>query len=161
MEQSYSTTFNDIFDVTITITPKAAVKSLDPVSDLMGATSVTIPYTRKPKLNAASAFMTLTKRDKAWIGLLLGEFQHFVTGAQADVSIMHGTAGAKSSVKRAAQTWYEFVTELYNDKIRHRNDISEAQARQLVALIGELSANGFKLKGCGKLIFEDENGTAL
>lgn len=162
MNETSETTFDDIFDVqvNITITPKAPVKSLDPIADL-AAGKVTIEYKRKPKQNPGSAFMTISKRDKAWIGLLLGELQHFVTGAQADVTIMHATAGAKSSVKRSVQTWWEFVTELYNDKIRHRNDISEAQARQLVALIGQLSANGFKLKGCAELVFENENGEAL
>ncbi|MNU09170.1 hypothetical protein D3C72_2555860 [compost metagenome] len=74
---------------------------------------------------------------------------------------MHSSASAKSSVKRAAQTWNEFVQELHHDKIIQRNDISEAQARQLVKLIDTLSASGFKLKGCGVLEFEDENGNTL
>jgi len=155
-----TSTFDDLFDVTVTITAKAPTKTLDPIADL-AAGKVSINYKRKPKQNPGSAFMTISKRDKAWIGILLGELQHFVTGAMPDVSIMHSTAGAKSSVKRAAQTWYEFVTELYNDKIRHRNDISEAQARQLAALISELSANGFKLKGRNELSFVDENGKVL
>ncbi|CDZ31158.1 Hypothetical protein, partial CDS, partial [Neorhizobium galegae bv. officinalis] len=121
-----------------------------------------IPYTRKPKLNAASAFMTIKKKQKNWIGLLLGELSHFVTGAQADIAIMHTTANAKSSVKRATQIWHEFVVELHSDKIIHRNDISEAQARQLVKLIDLLGKNGHKLKGCGSIEFYDaETGQVL
>jgi len=155
-------TFSDIFDVVVTaIETHPDVLALDPIADLKAKPSVRIPYRRKPKLNASSAFMTLRKDHKNWIGLLLGELCHFVTGAQADISIMHGSASAKSSVKRASQTWHEFVTELHSDKIVHRNDISEAQARQLVKLVDELSAKGFKLKGCGSIEFEDENGNTL
>jgi len=73
--------------------------------------------------------MTFKKQHKNWIGLLLGELCHFVTGAQADIAIMRGAATAKSNSKRRAQTWDEFVTELHADKIIHRNDISESQAR--------------------------------
>lgn len=155
-------TFNDLFEVINTVLATHPDRvDLDPIADLKNKPSVRIPYTRKPKLNASSAFMTIAKSHKNWIGLLLEELKHFVTGAQADISIMHSTAGAKSSVKRATQTWYQFVTELYDDKIRHRNDVSEAQARQLVALVSQLSANGFKLKGCGSLEFVDENGQVL
>lgn len=157
-----ATTFEDIFDVINTVLQTHPDRvDLDPIADLKNKPTVRIPYTRKPKLNASSAFMVLTKSHKNWIGLLLGELQHFVTGAQTDISIMHSTAGAKSSVKRTAQTWYEFVRELHNDKILHRNDISEAQARQLVVLISELSASGFKLKDCAELEFVDENGKVL
>lgn len=155
-------TFNDIFDaVQKVIESHPDTLALDPVADLKAKPTVRIPYTRKVKMNSASAFMTIRKDYKNWIGLLLVELQHFITGAQADITIMHKTAGAKSSQKKAKQIWHEFVVELYNDKIRNRDDISEAQARQLVALIAELSANGFKLKGCGELVFEDENGKVL
>jgi|TARA_R110002012_G_scaffold230668_2_gene403374 hypothetical protein len=53
------------------------------------------------------------------------------------------------------------VTELYDDKINHRNDISEAQARQLVKLVEQLSASGHRLKGCGSIEFVDEIGMVL
>jgi hypothetical protein len=155
-------TFSDIFEVVQTVIkthPDAL--ALDPIADLKAKSTVRIPYTRKPKLNASSAYMTISKSHKNWIGLLLGELVHFVTGAQADIAIMHTSASAKSSVKKATQTWYEFVTELYKDKINNRNDISEAQARQLVKLIDLLSGSGFKLKGCGSLEFVDENGQVL
>jgi hypothetical protein len=112
-------------------------------------------------MNSASAFMVFKKSHKNWIGLLLGELMHFVTGAQPDITIMHSTAGARSSVKKAKQTWYEFRVELHHDKITHRNDISEAQARKLVELVEQLSARGHKLKGCGSLEFIDETGTVL
>lgn len=157
-----ASTFADIFEVVQTVIethPDAL--ALDPIADLKAKSTVRIPYTRKPKQNASSAFMTIKKKHKNWIGLLLGELQHFVTGAHADIVIMHGKAGAKSSVKRKSQTWHEFVTELYDDKIRHRNDISEAQVRQFVALIALLSASGHKLKGCGDIEFVDETGKAL
>lgn len=157
-----TSTFADIFEVVQTvIETHPDVLALDPIADLKAKSTVRIPYTRKPKLNASSAFMTFSKSRKNWIGLLLGELQHFVTGAQADITIMHSSASAKSSTKRAAQTWYEFVRELYDDKIAHRGDISEAQARQLVKLIDLLSASGFKLKGCGSIQFVDENGSVL
>lgn len=155
-------TFEDIFAVVNTvIETHPDTLALDPIADLLAKPTVRIPYTRKPKNNANSAFMTFRKQHKNWIGLLLGELCHFVTGAQADIAIMHGAASAKSNSKRRAQTWDEFVTELHADKIIHRNDISEAQARQLVVLIAQLSANGFKLKGCGDLEFYDETGKAL
>lgn len=155
-------TFEDIFAVVEqVIKTHPASRALDPIADLHAKATVRIPYVRKPKQNAASAFMTFSKADKNWIGLLLGELSHFVSGAQSDISIMHSSAKAKSSVKRASQTWHEFVTELHEDKIAHRNDISEAQARQLAKLIDELSASGFKLKGCGSLEFVDENGKTL
>ncbi|MGV1751509.1 hypothetical protein [Agrobacterium sp. CG674] len=157
-----TSTFADIFEaVQVVIETHPDTLALDPIADLRAKPTVRIPYKRKPKLNASSAFMTLTKSNKNWIGLLLGELRHFVTGAQPDISIMHGTASAKSSTKRAAQTWYEFVTELHEDKINNRNDISEAQARQLVALLAELSANGHKLKNCAVLEFLDETGKVL
>jgi hypothetical protein len=155
-------TFSDIFEVVQTVIkthPDAL--ALDPIADLKAKSTVRIPYTRKPKLNASSAYMTISKSHKNWIGLLLGELVHFVTGAQADITIMHTSASAKSSVKKATQTWYEFVTELYKDKINNRNDISEAQARQLVKLIDLLSTSGFKLRGCGCIEFVDENGQVL
>ncbi|MDQ1183165.1 hypothetical protein [Agrobacterium larrymoorei] len=155
-------TFSDIFEVVQTVIkthPDAL--ALDPIADLKAKSTVRIPYTRKPKLNASSAYMTISKSHKNWIGLLLGELVHFVTGAQADITIMHTSASAKSSVKKATQTWYEFVTELYKDKINNRNDVSEAQARQLVKLIDLLSASGFKLRGCGCIEFVDENGQVL
>ncbi len=155
-------TFSDIFEVVQTVIkthPDAL--ALDPIADLKAKSTVRIPYTRKPKLNASSAYMTISKSHKNWIGLLLGELVHFVTGAQADITIMHTSASAKSSVKKATQTWYEFVTELYKDKINNRNDISEAQARQLVKLIDLLSTSGFKLRGCGSIEFVDENGQVL
>lgn len=155
-------TFNDIFEaVQKVIETHPDTLALNPIDDLKAKAVVRIRYTRKVKLNKSSAFMTIKQDYKNWLGLLLDSLQHFVTGAQADVSVMHSTAGAKSSQKKAKQTWHEFVTELYDDKIRHRNDISEAQARQLSALISELSANGFKLKGCGELVFTDENGNTL
>lgn len=155
-------TFADIFEVVQTlIETHPDTLALDPIADLHAKSTVRIPYTRKPKLNASSAFMTIKKQHKNWIGLLLGELSHFITGAHADIAIMHGTAGAKSSVKRNKQTWHEFITELHADKIAHRNDISESQARQLVKLIAELSANGHKLKGCGELEFVDENGNSV
>lgn len=155
-------TFTDIFEIVqIAIETHPDTLALDPIADLKAKPTVRIPYTRKPKLNASSAFMSFTKANKNWIGLLLGELHHFVTGAQADISIMHGTASAKSSTKRAAQTWYEFVKELHQDKIANRNDISEAQARQLVALIAQLSASGHKLKNCAVLEFVDETGKVL
>lgn len=157
-----TSTFADIFEVVQTvIETHPDVLALDPIADLKAKSTVRVPYTRKPKLNASSAFMTFSKSRKNWIGLLLGELQHFVTGAQADITIMHGTASAKSSTKRAAQTWYEFVKELHQDKIANRNDISEAQARQLVALIAQLSASGHKLKNCAVLEFVDETGKVL
>jgi|GEM_PF-1969049 len=155
-------TFSDIFEVVQTVIkthPDAL--ALDPIADLKAKSTVRIPYTRKPKLNASSAYMTISKSHKNWIGLLLGELLHFVTGAQADITIMHTSASAKSSVKKATQTWYEFVTELYKDKITNRNDISEAQARQLVKLIDLLSSTGFKLRACGSIEFVDENGQVL
>ncbi|KQR32491.1 hypothetical protein ASF91_13225 [Rhizobium sp. Leaf155] len=154
-------TFSDIFEVVQTVIkthPDAL--ALDPIADLKAKSTVRIPYTRKPKLNASSAYMTISKSHKNWIGLLLGELVHFVTGAQADITIMHTSASAKSSVKNT-QTWYEFVTELYKDKINNRNDVSEAQARQLVKLIDLLSSTGFKLRGCGSIEFVDENGKVL
>lgn len=155
-------TFADIFDVVKTVLETHPdTLALDPIADLKAKPTVRIPYKRKPKLNASSAFMTFTKSNKNWIGLLLQELHHFVTGAQADISIMHGKASAKSSTKRAAQTWYEFVKELHQDKIANRNDISEAQARQLVALIAQLSASGHKLKSCAVLEFVDETGKVL
>lgn len=154
--------FADIFEVVQTVLETHPdTLALDPVADLNNKPTVRIPYMRKPKLNASSAFMTFQKSHKNWIGLLLGELVHFVTGAQADISIMHDKAGAKSSVKKSSQSWHEFVSELYADKITHRNDISEAQARRLIALIAQLSANGHKLKGCGELEFVDENGKVL
>jgi hypothetical protein len=157
-----ATTFEDIFAVVQTvIKTHPDTLALDPIADLKAKSTVRIPYTRKPKLNASSAFMTLTKSHKNWLGLLLAELMNFVTGAQADISIMHSSASAKSSVKRKSQTWYEFVTELHHDKIAHRNDVSEAQAKQLVKLISELSAKGHKLAGCGDLEFIDETGTVL
>lgn len=155
-------TFEDIFEVVQTvIETHPDTLALDPIADLRAKSTVRIPYKRKPKLNANSAFMTFSKSHKNWLGLLLLELTNFVTGAQADIATMHSTAGAKSSVKRNAQTWNEFVTELHADKIIHRNDISESQARQLVVLIAQLSANGFKLKGCGDLEFVDETGQVL
>jgi hypothetical protein len=161
MELSTSV-FEDIFEVINTvIETHPDTLALDPIADLKAKSTVRIPYTRKPKLNAASAFMTIKKKQKNWIGLLLGELSHFVTGAQADIAIMHTTANAKSSVKRATQIWHEFVVELHNDKIIQRNDISEAQARQLVKLIDLLSKSGHKLKNCGTLEFVDEKGQVL
>jgi len=155
-------TFSDIFAVVEKVIEQAPdYLALDPIADLKAKPTVRIRYTRKPKQNASSAFMTLRKADKNWIGLLLGDLCHFVRGAQADITIMHGSASAKSSVKRRAQTWGEFVQELHADKIIHRNDISEAQAKQLVNLIELLSASGFKLKGCGTIEFIDENGNTL
>ncbi|MGQ8630866.1 hypothetical protein ACUTJJ_05190 [Agrobacterium sp. DKPNP3] len=155
-------TFEDIFEVVqVVIKTHPDHVALDPIADLKAKSTVRIPYTRKPKLNVSSAFMTIKKSYKNWLGLLLGELQHFVVGAQADITIMHSSASAKSSTKRAAQTWYEFVKELYEDKIAHRGDVSEAQARQLVKLIDLLSSSGFKLKGCGSIEFVDENGQVL
>lgn len=155
-------TFSDIFAVVEKVIEQAPdYLALDPIADLKVKPVVRIQYTRKPKLNASSAFMTFTKANKNWIGLLLQELHHFVTGAQADISIMHAKASAKSSTKRAAQAWYEFVIELHQDKIANRNDISEAQARQLVALIAQLSASGHKLKSCAVLEFVDETGKVL
>lgn len=154
--------FEDIFEVVQTvIKTHPDTLALDPIADLRAKSTVRIPYTRKPKLNASSAFMTIKKSHKNWIGLLLADLCHFATGAQADIAIMHSTAGAKSSVKRSPQTWHEFVTELHADKIIHRNDISEGQARQLVRLIEVLSAAGHKLKGCGDVEFVDEAGEVL
>ena len=155
-------TFSDIFAVVEKVIEQAPdYLALDPIADLKAKPTVRIRYTRKPKLNATSAFMTVRKSDKNWIGLLLGDLCHFVTGAQADIAVMHGSASAKSSMKARAQTWHEFVTELHADKIINRNDISEAQAKQMVKLLELLSANGFKLKGCGRLEFVDENGETL
>lgn len=155
-------TFNDIFAVVEKVIEQAPdYLALDPIADLKAKPTVRIRYTRKPKLNATSAFMTIRKSDKNWIGLLLGDLCHFVTGAQADIAIMHSSASAKSTVKKRAQTWGEFVEELRTDKIINRNDISEAQAKQLVKLIQLLSANGMKLKGCGTLSFVDEEGNTL
>ncbi|MCZ7975026.1 MULTISPECIES: hypothetical protein [Agrobacterium] len=156
-------TFSDIFAVVEKVIEQAPdYLALDPIADLKAKPVVRIQYTRKPKLNASSAFMTFkSKGSKNWIGLLLGDLCHFVTGAQADIAIMHSSASAKSSSKHRAQTWHEFVSELYTDKIINRNDISEAQAKQLVKLLELLSANGFKLKGCGTLEFVDETGEVL
>lgn len=155
-------TFNDVFAVVERAIEQAPdYLALDPIADLKAKSTVRISYTRKPKLNATSAFMTLRKSDKNWIGLLLGDLCHFVTGAQADIAIMHSSASAQSTVKKRGQTWSEFVAELYRDKINDRNDISEAQAKQLVKLIAMLSANGMKLKGCGTLSFVDEAGQVL
>ncbi|NTF34276.1 hypothetical protein [Rhizobium skierniewicense] len=155
-------TFEDIFDVVKTvIQTHPEIRALDPIADLKAKPTVRIHYTRKPKLNASSAYMVLKKSDKNWIGLLLGELSHFVTGAQADISIMHSKATAKSSTKRATQTWYEFVKELNEDKINKRDDISEAQARRLVALIEQLSAQGQRLKSCAVLEFVDDAGKVL
>lgn len=155
-------TFEDIFEVVqVVINTHPDHVALDPITDLKDKSTLRIPYTRKPKLNASSAFMTIKKSHKNWLGLLLGELQHFVTGAQADITIMNSSASAKSSTKRSTQTWYEFVKELYDDKIAHRGDVSEAQARQLVKLIDLLSSSGFKLKGCGSIEFVDENGQVL
>ena len=155
-------TFNDIFAVVEKVIEQAPdYLALDPIADLKAKPTVRIRYTRKPKLNATSAFMTIRKSDKNWIGLLLGDLCHFVTGAQADIGIMHSSASAKSTVKKRAQTWGEFVEELYRDKINDRNDISEAQAKQLVKLIELLSSKGMKLKGCGTLEFVDETGEVL
>ena len=156
------TTFHDVFEfVQQVASAHPGMPSLDPIADLKTSTKFSIPYSRKPKQNASSAFMTIKKSPKNWIGLLLRELENCVTGAQADITIMHGNASAKSSVKKAAQTWYQFVTELYDDKIAHRNDISESQARQLSRLVDEMSASGFKLKGCGTLEFIDETGKVL
>jgi hypothetical protein len=155
-------TFEDIFEVVqVVIKTHPDHVALDPIADLKAKSTVRIPYTRKPKLNKASAFMVFSKSHKNWIGLLLVDLQHFVTGPQADITIMHSSASAKSSHKKAVQTWYEFVKELYDDKIAQRGNISEAQARQLVKLIDLLSTNGFKLKGCGPIEFVDENGQVL
>ena len=160
MEFSEST-FNDIFVATIAvIETHPDTLALDPISDLLRKPLIQIPYTRKPKQNASSAFMTIKKPKKNWLGLLLQELTHFVTGASADVAVMHSSASAKSNSKRS-QTWHQFVVELHADKIINRNDISEAQARQLAKLVDELSANGFKLKGCGKIEFLDETGKVL
>lgn len=148
--------FADIFDVVETaMATHPDIKSLDPIADLLAKSTVRIPYTAKPKNNAGSAFMVFKKKHKNWIGLLLEELKHFVTGPQADISIMHSSASAKSSLKKKSQTWFEFVTELHHDKIIHRMDISESQARQLMKLVDELSANGHKLKGCGSIEFYD------
>ncbi len=153
--------FNDIFTVAeevIETHPDAL--ALDPTADLNAKVLVRIPYIHKPKNNAASAFMNIKKSHKNWLGLLLLELGNFVHGAQADVLIMHSSASAKSNTKRS-QTWHEFVTELHTDKIIHRNDISERQARHLSKLIELLSVNGFKLNGCGELGFVDEDGIFL
>ncbi len=155
-------TFHDIFHVVQKVVETHPdTLALDPIADLNAKPLIRIPYTRKPKLNASSAFMTIKKSQKNWIGLLLVELQHMTTGMPADNLIMRGKAGAKSTKKRQKQAWCEFVVELYDDKIKNRNDISEAQAKQLVALIAELSANGHKLKGCGTLEFIDETGEVL
>lgn len=155
-------TFSDIFEVVEKVIEQHPdYLALDPIADLKAKPVLRIRYTRKPKQNASSAFMTIRKRDKNWLGLLLGDLCHLVQGAQADIAIMRSSASAKSSIKRKSQTWSEFVTELHSDKIIHRNDISEAQSKQLVKLIGLLSANGFKLKGCGAIEFVDENGNTL
>lgn len=154
--------FDDVFEIvqqTIKTHPKTQM--LDPIADLLAKPIVQIPYVRKPMNNASSAFMTIKKSHKNWIGLLLGDLKNFKLGAQADFLVMQSQAGARSSQKQSKQTWDEFVHELHRDKINQRNDISEAQARQLVRLIDELSANGFKLKGCGKLSFIDENDNVL
>lgn len=157
-----TSTFEDIFDVVQTvINTHPDHVALDPIADLKAKPSVRIPYMRKPKLNVSSAYMTISKTHKNWIGLLLGELLHFITGAQADITIMHARASAKSSVKKTVQTWYQFVYELYEDKIANRNDISEAQAKRLTALIGELSSKGHKLKSCAALEFVDETGKVL
>ena len=160
-----TSTFADIFDVIKTvIETHPDTLALDPIADLKAKPTVRIRYTRKPKLNVSSAFMVFTKADKNWLGLLLGDLRHFVTGPQADISVMHGTASAKSSTKRAAQTWWEFVTELHEDKFLKRgdkSDVSEAQARQLVALLAQLSATGTRLKNCAVLEFVDETGKVL
>lgn len=161
MSISHST-FADIFEVVQTvIETHPDTLALDPIADLKAKSTVRIPYVRKPKMNANSAFMTIKKSHKNWIGLLLLELCNFVTGAQPDIAIMHSAASAKSNSKRRAQTWDEFVTELHADKIVHRNDISEGQARQLVALVAQLSGSGFKLKNCGDLEFVDETGQVL
>lgn len=153
--------FNDIFTVAEKVfeTHPDAL-ALDPTADLNAKVLIRVPYVRKPKNNSASAFMTIKKSHKNWLGLLVLELSNFVHGAQADVLIMHSSASAKSNTKRS-QTWHEFVTELHTDKIANRNDISEGQARQLTRLIELLSASGHKLKGCGVLEFADETAQTL
>jgi len=154
--------FDDLFAVVQTvIETHPDTLGLDPLAELNAKSTIRIRYTRKPKLNQSSAFMTIKKAEKNWIGILLEELAAMVLGLHADATILHSAASAKSSVKKSSQTWFQFVTELYEDKIRNRNDISEAQARQLIRLIELMSANGGRLKGCGELSFVDETGQVL
>lgn len=62
--------FEDIFEIVlVAIQSHPDTLALDPIADLKSKPTVRIPYTRKPKLNASSAFMTLSKSKKNWIGL--------------------------------------------------------------------------------------------
>lgn len=130
-----------------------AVKSLDPIADLLAKPVTRIGYKRKIKRSSTSAFMEFTKKDRNWFDLLLRELTTIHKAFQADASIMLGQSTAKRGTGRA-QTWEDFVVELYDDKVVGRHDFSEGQLKHLPNLVAELS-KGRRMSGCGAVEFYD------
>ncbi|MCY1741457.1 hypothetical protein [Ensifer sp. SL37] len=157
MEFANESIFENLFEAA-KVSP--AVKSLDPLADLMAKPVTRISYKRKIKRNSTSAFMEFTKKDRNWLDLLLRELTTIHKAFQADASIMLSASSAKRGTGRT-QTWEDFVVELYDDKVAGRNDFSEGQLRHLPNLIAELS-KGRRLSGCGSIEFTDiDSGVQL
>lgn len=157
MEFANENIFENLFEAA---KASPAVKSLDPLADLLAKPVTRISYKRKVKRNSSSAFMEFTKKDRNWLDLLLRELTTIHKAFQADASIMLSASTAKRGTGRT-QTWEEFVVELYDDKVVHRNDFSEGQLRHLPNLIAELS-KGRRLSGCGSIEFTDiDSGDTL
>lgn len=70
MEFANESIFENLF---VQAVASPAVKSLDPLADLLAKPSVRIGYKRKVKRNSTSAFMEFTKKDRNWLDLLLRE----------------------------------------------------------------------------------------
>lgn len=157
MEFANESIFENLFEAA-KVSP--AVKSLDPLADLLAKPVTRIRYKRKVKRSSTSAFMELTKKDRNWLDLLLRELTTIHKVFQADASIMLSQSSAKRGTGRS-QSWEEFVVELYDDKVVGRHDFSEGQLKHLPNLIAEL-AKGRRLSGCGTIEFYDiDTGSTL
>ena len=89
MEFANENIFENLFEAA-KVSP--ALKSLDPLADLLAKPVTRISYKRKVKRNSSSAFMEFTKKDRNWLDLLLRELTTIHKAFQADASIIVVTA---------------------------------------------------------------------